>query len=334
MNVDIEGVLDALGLDYFVNGAEACALCPQHFQRTGKEDRSPSWWINLDSGMHTCFSCGYKGNLLQLVADVNEFYVDFWGQARQLDIEAAKAWLANFGGISVAKLAEGLARIPEFMAPVPKPVAMSDARLAIFDPPPVRALEDRNIDAESAAHYGVLWDSKTQTWILPFREPETDRLLGWQEKGTVDRTFKNRPAGLVKSKTLFGYQQMREDAVYVVESPLDAVRLHACGFPGAVAICGSEMSEAQVKLIRGVKKIIIAFDNADIDKAGRKASEAMLKWARAYGMNISYFNYAGSDKKDPGDLTDDEIARGIHNAKSFLYGERAYVSGEPTSLSG
>jgi hypothetical protein len=38
-----------------------------------------------------------------------------------------------------------------------------------------------------------------------------------------------------------------------------------------------------------------------------------------------FFNYGSSGKKDPGDLTDDEIAWGIHNAKSSVLGEMAYV---------
>ena len=41
-----------------IRGVEIQALCPAHFERTGKEDHNPSWYINADTGAHICFSCG------------------------------------------------------------------------------------------------------------------------------------------------------------------------------------------------------------------------------------------------------------------------------------
>jgi hypothetical protein len=51
----------------------------------------------------------------------------------------------------------------------------------------------------------------------------------------------------------------------------------------------------------------------------------MREFARKYGLNVAFFNYGDSGKKDPGDLTDEEIAWGIANAKSSILGEKAYV---------
>jgi DNA primase len=87
------------------------------------------------------------------------------------------------------------------------------------------------------------------------------------------------------------------------------------------------VSETQVKLLRFSKKVIAAFDNPNLDAAGKKASDQMRDWARKYGMNLFYFNYGTTGKKDPGDLTDEEIAWGIENAKSAILGEPAYVYG-------
>lgn len=321
MLLDVAAAIQALGIQATEHNAEANALCPMHYARTGKEDHSPSWWINLDSGQHICFSCGYKGNLAQLVCDVNEFYTQI-GDTHYYDYKAAQNWLAGISSIPVEKLMELLKSIPERIEAAPKPLEMSEARLAVFVAPPQEALDARNITAESAEAYGVLWDAKKQNWILPLREPHFSRLVGWQEKGTVDRTFFNRPAGLPKSKTLFGVNTQNADVVYVVESPLDCLRLHSAGFPGAVAICGSSPSEEQIKLIRYSNKVVCAFDS---DKAGNKASKEMLEFGRKYGLNLFFFNYGSSGKKDPGDMTDEEIAWGIENAKTALLGEQAYV---------
>jgi hypothetical protein len=301
-----------------------------HYERTNREDHSPSWWINLSSGMHTCFSCHYKGNLLQLVCDVKKFYIETYGTT-SYDYQAAKEWLRLSADVSVEQLLEQLNALPNYVHSAPKPIEMSEARLAIYDPPPPVHLIKRSITAESAEAYGVLWDTKKNAWILPLREPHFNKLMGWQEKGTIDRTFFNRPSGLQKSKTLFGIENQNANTVIVVESPLDCLRLHSVGYVGAVAICGSSPSEDQVKLLRYSAKIVAAFDN---DNAGRKASKELLEFGRKYGLNLFFFNYSGSDKKDPGEMSEEEIRWGVENAQSALFGESAYVQGDAQTVSG
>jgi hypothetical protein len=323
--IHIPAVLEKLGLDYDEKGTEANSLCPMHEQRTGKADRSPSWWINLESGAHICFSCGYKGNILQLVCDINEFYYKGSNDIYHYDYEAAKHWVAQGTEIPIKKLQEIIDGLPNYLEPAPTPLAMSEARLAVFVEPPLEELEKRSISPEAAAKYHLMWDKNKSAWILPLREPHFMKLMGWQEKGTLNRTFFNRPSGLQKSKTLFGIENQNESLVIVVESPLDCARIASAGIPGAVAICGSSASEEQVKLLRYSERIIAAFDNPKVDHAGKKASGELNKLALKYGLNLSFFNYGDSGKKDPGDLTNEEIVWGVENAKTSLLGEKAYV---------
>jgi hypothetical protein len=317
MMLDIPLVLEALGIDYYEKGAEANGLCPTHARRTGKEDHSPSWWINLDSGQHICFSCNYKGNLLQLICDVNEFYKDdSWSKGYVYDYAAAEEWLASLTEMPIERMVEIAKSLPNYIEPAPKPLEMNEARLAVFTEPPSGALEDRNITAAAAKKYSLMWDTKKESWILPLREPQ---------KGTIHRTFFNRPTGLQKSKTLFGIENQLESRVIVVESPLDCVRLASAGIQGAVALCGSVPSEEQIKLIRYSEQVICALDNPKVDKAGYKGAQEMAKFARKYGLNLSFFNYGDTGKKDPGDLTNEELVWGVNNAKTALLGEKAYV---------
>jgi len=325
MKFNVESALAALGMEFEVKGHEASALCPMHAERTGRTDHSPSWWINLESGMHMCFSCHYKGNLVQLVCDIKEFYARSWGDDKGYDYKAGEEWLATVAEISVEQMMEIIKSLPTYLTPLPKPVEMSEARLAIFIDPPQEALASRNITAESASKYGVMWDANKKNWILPIREPHFNKLMGWQEKGTVDRTFMNRPPGLPKSKTLFGLENQNESRVIVVESPLDCLRIDSAGISGAVAVCGSAVSLEQVKLLRYSEQVIAAFDNPAIDKAGAKACKEMLELARKYSINLYFFNYGRSNKKDPGDMTDAEIRWGVDNAVSSIFGELAYV---------
>jgi hypothetical protein len=236
MNHNVERSLEALGIEYEDKGDNAQAICPMHERITGDPDHNPSWYIHLETGQHICFSCGYKGNLVQLVCDVKELYTPSWdGMPAQYDYSAGNRWLAGAIEVSIEELKEALGKIPQYISPPPRPIAMSEARLAIYVTPPESALESRNVTEAAALHYGILWNKNTYTWILPLRDPYNFKLMGWQEKGTVDRTFKNRPTGLQKSKTLFGVDKQVEAVSIVVESPLDCLRIYSAGYEGAVA---------------------------------------------------------------------------------------------------
>ena len=309
--IDIEKVL--LNLDISLTaqrGDEVQGFCPMHKARTGKEDFHPSWWINGETGAHICFSCGYKGNVYTLVSDL-----------KGIDYFDAKDFVNEQAEIPLDSLLKRIKELPEYV-PASDPIGMSEARLAVFTDPPVNELKKRFITPNAAKHHGVLWDTKNNAWILPIRDPNDFSLWGWQEKGASGRFFKNQPAGVKKSKTVFGVEVMATDILVVVESPLDVARLATAGVEGAISTYGAILSEDQAKIIRRAEKIIAAFDN---DDAGKKANEQMRGFARKYGMDLSYFNYKGIDVKDPGDMTIDEIHQGIETAKTYIIGKAAYL---------
>jgi len=307
--IDVEKVLLNLDLKlYAQRGVEVNGLCPMHKARTGKEDHSPSWWINSETGYHICFSCGYKGNIYSLVRDV-----------RGVDYFSAKEFIEE-EELPLDSLMKRIKDLPQYIQPE-EPIGMSEARLAVYTDPPASELKKRFITAEAAKHHGVLWDTKNEAWILPIRDPNDFTLWGWQEKGARGRFFKNQPAGVKKSKTVFGVEVMATDILVVVESPLDVVRLASVGVAGAISTYGAIISEEQAKIMRRADKVIAAFDK---DEAGRKACESMRPYARKYGIDLSFFNYQGLDAKDPGDMTINQIYQGIENAKHMVYGKEAY----------
>lgn len=309
--VDVEKVL--LGLDLQLHaqrGVEVNGICPMHKKRTGKEDHSPSWWINSESGAHICFSCGYKGNIYTLVADVKGIsYFD------------AQDYIGESVDIPLDALMRRIKDLPQYVQPEAT-IAMSEARLAVYTDPPDIELRKRFLTRDAVNTHGVLWDKSNDAWILPIRDPDSGALLGWQEKGARGRFFRNQPAGVKKSKTVFGVQILSStEPLIVVESPLDAVRLTGLGY-NSVSTFGAIMSEEQAKILRRAPKIIAAFDN---DKAGHTANEQIRGLARKYGMDLYYFNYRGIDVKDVGDMTEAEVERGIQTAKTSVLGKAAYL---------
>jgi len=192
----------------------------------------------------------------------------------------------------------------------------------VYTEPPDIELKKRFLKRGAVKVHGVLWDVKNEAWILPIRDPDDGVLWGWQEKGARGRFFKNQPAGVRKSKTVFGVQIMSSNHdLIIVESPLDAVRLTGLGH-NAISTFGAIISEDQAKIMRRAPRVIAAMDN---DKAGHTANEQMRGFSRKYGMELSYFNYTGIDVKDVGDMTESEIEKGIQTARTSILGKAEYL---------
>lgn len=79
MRLDVERLLQALGIKAERRGKQWVALCPSH------TEKSPSWRIVDDPrseqhGSHHCFSCGFGGGPWELVAHVRDCTIDDAGK--------------------------------------------------------------------------------------------------------------------------------------------------------------------------------------------------------------------------------------------------------------
>jgi 5S rRNA maturation endonuclease (ribonuclease M5) len=303
---EMETVLRRLNIEPVnARGSEILALCPGHKEITGKEDRSPSWWINSGTGAHICFSCGFKGNLWSLIAtaqglkDANGF----------LDYADAKDWLyLSFDNIQVGAPEE------EHEESIFKEVTnITESRLALFTPPPAHALTARGFTQQAAEKHQLLWDTVHSNWITVIRDPHSNKLLGWQEKGFSRRYFRHYPQGVEKSTTLFGFNKYSGGRMIIVESPLDVVRLESIGITGGVSTYGSIISNTQLDLIKEADEIVFALDN---DESGMNSSKKMLE----HNFEAWYFNYGHTEMKDVGAMSRLEILTGLDNAKHSVNG--------------
>lgn len=310
---NIEACLDELGLEVIrIVGEEAQTKCPAHFKRLGKEDRHPSFSVNLEEGIFGCFSCGFAGRFYMLVMEV-----------LGLKEEAAQEWCRARGGVERAKRlvkrADGL-----LLDEKDTTQNINEASLALFIEPPDWALDERDLAPESCAHLGVVWDADNDYWIVPIRDPKTDKLWGWQEKNK--RHFKNVPYSVSKGKTLFGLKQAiasGEKKVFVVESPLDVVRAHTAGYDNVVATYGSNVTHQQVMLLfEHFDTVVWAQDN---DAAGVKAVKVLLANYLRYPVIqlVANYSHVPADVTDIGEMTDSEIYRCFEKATlGALFGKK------------
>ena len=304
---DMETTLLRLGVTTInTNGDEIQGHCPAHLERTGHEDRNPSWFINASTGAHICFSCGWKGSLYSLISYITK-----------TEYESAPEWLGSIESMSFRLSA---ATKNKLAPKIEEAVKITESMLSAFSEPPEKALLTRGLSAEASLRYEVKWDTRKDSWILPVRNSVTGELLGWQEKGVIGRFFNNYPKGVKKNGSLFGYQTYKGGDLIVVESPLDAVRLASVGVEHGVSTYGCSISLPQLNIIRGADRVIFAMDN---DPAGIESSKILLSRSKELGFECWFFDYSHTDRKDVGGMSKSEIQYGIENAKHSVHGLKA-----------
>lgn len=272
-----------------VGDREITGKCPVHVRTTGREDRSPSWSINAESGLWICFSCGAKGTLSMLLAEI--LGTNNTWDVQKFIIQNSINRLTNKG----QENHEPVVNIDEFTSFS----RVSDTRCSY-----------KNLDPDLVYQFGVRWNPNNKSWAIPIVSPSAE-LKGWQEKkkGWV----RNFPIGVEKARTLFGIERFRSRTAVLVESPLDIVRFASVfSRPQALASFGAHVSDVQLELLTQVAdRVIVAMDN---DDAGVTASQRIYKKISTPRRGLLWWNYNGVDAKDIGDMTDDQIAQGLETA--------------------
>lgn len=285
-------VLSRLGVNVTTVGdSEIGGHCPVHVYTTGREDGSPSWSMNSNTGLWICYSCGARGNLPHLVSTLT---------GSSDDITEVNQFIIETG---LDSLREG--NTPED-SPPPKPDVDAFRR---FTEVPEQLLHHRGIDQTTAYRHGIRWDPKPRHWIIPIMSPRGE-LRGWQAKGKG--YFRNVPTGVSKSQTLFGLHLFRAQTAILLESPLDVVRLASVrlgmGVQG-LSTFGASVSKEQMSLVsRWADTIVIALDN---DEAGIRAAERVAQACPRPRNGITFLRYEHTNAKDIGDMTNDEIEGAI-----------------------
>lgn len=298
---DVLSCLDELGVRVLkIKDGEAWTYCPGHFERLGRQERAPNKFsVNLSTGQHSCFSCGFSGSFVTLVQEV-----------LNVDRTDAETWVRSRGGIE--RVRRYLQSSTEREQLIPRR-EWNESRLALFSAPPVCARDKRRISSGSVERYGVLWDRENlegPSWILPIRDPDTYELWGYQEK-SEEGWVTNKPARIAKSETLFGIDCLDSSMAVLLESPLDCLRLYTAGIRGGVASFGAKVSAKQMDLLFDrVATVIVALDN---DEPGRVAARRLKSMYMRSGKTIRFINYENISSKDIGEpeVTDVQIRQAI-----------------------
>lgn len=310
---DLEGALSDLGIFVRVRGDEGVALCPS----PDHMDSSPSWSINMNTGKHHCFSCGFGGSFQWLVQIT-----------RGIRSGEAAAY------IKMQKVRIAVVDEPEINTQAP----VTESDLWPYDEPPLLERETRGaISSEACEALEILWNPENLSWIFVLRDPFTDRIIGWQEKFTTQDLVLNHPPRVKKSTTVFGYRNLKrtgtDGLVVVLENPVKCARVFDSGYSRVVSTCGSSFTDYQINdlLWPVADEVILMLDN---DPAGHKAMQRFVLQNPYARTSTKIFNYGNGrkengayihvpDGRDPGDLPNADIVWGILNATpaAFSYFE-------------
>lgn len=290
----ISDVLEALGVEVKrETNNEIIGCCPVHENRVGKPDRSPSWSINASTGLWMCHSCGARGNLPQLIAEMTGSYES---------VASVYNLMLNAGMEQLTK--------PKTV----KDTTAADWKLYMsYDQPPHEELLKRRIKAVVANKYGIRWATHRKAWIIPIISPSGD-LMGWQEKSP--NGVLNQPTGVSKSETLFGIDRFSTRVAILVESPLDVVRF-ASSFNGiqCLASFGVQVSKKQLQLLEtSCDSLIVALDN---DEAGMTVGKKLMTALPSFRHGVKWIRYSHTKAKDIGEMDDSELAIAIKQATAL-----------------
>ena len=248
-------------------GKEAVCRCPWH-----NDSGRPNLYVNTETGLYICFSCGAKGK-----ADLN----------KPVSTEDNLHRLRN--------------RLKKLGDTDENPVMLrSEDWLNQFDHEHPywsgRGFSERTIKS-----FGLGWSPITDTVTIPIRDSR-GRLLGVIHRvldGSKPKYL--HPKGFQTGRNLFGSWLIGgHKKVAIVEGPLDAIACWDAGVP-AVAAYGSRLTTGQAELVKklGVTTLVVMTDN---DLPGREAVLSIKKGLTGVGVYVGVYEPHWS-AKDPGELS-------------------------------
>lgn len=263
-----------------VSGDEFQCVCTFH-----DDGNKGNLYINGNTGLFLCFSCGAKGILDQ----------DHKPPPRDVD--------------------EIRRKLQKVVEPKKEARALNPKYLSIFRTEGVyEAWEARGLLPETVDKFQLGFDPLDNDSLII---PVTDRfgsIYGFIRRFTDGRKPKyDYPSGIVMSSFVFGIDHLKKShqKVAVVEGAIDAMSCWQARVP-AIAIFGDSLQDEQERQLQRamIRHLVLMLDNDEPgQRAARKINES-ITWCRVtQGVYRPYWH-----AKDPGELTSQRIRKMFHSS--------------------
>ena len=205
-SVSIKQVLDHYGLKFRAGGKELRGPCPIHHG-----DGTDAFHTNTEKNAFHCFSCGAKGNVLDLVAALEKCTVRDAALMIQSWFTISTPGQSQAPQAEAAKLPEPSKGETEDTGEPNKPLGFRLQGIDYNHP----YLADRGVDAETAEYFGVGYfsgrDSMHGRVVIPI-ENERGELVAYAGRAIDNSEPKYRlPAGFKMSQVLYNLARATEE---------------------------------------------------------------------------------------------------------------------------
>ena len=285
-HIDVEFALGRLGLRVERRiGHDIVSFCPDHHIFTGHESSHPKWAVDTETGKTNCLTEGRGSNLVFTVCRVlkcepKEAERFLTGKDENLDVSSFRFRTDKIRdqGEEERPFVMGLDAIAQDM----ENCSLSGAGYQFFIHPPGKKYPT-NITVETLKHYQVFertWGYYANRIIIPFvlrgfiEGFVAIDILGkkeWMRKHLTKTEDDYRkvlyPMNFRSGKFLFGFDDCEKNAAFVVvvEGPREVMKLWQEGFPNAVAILGSHLTDDHNLLLSELNpgRVVLMFDGDD-----------------------------------------------------------------------
>jgi DNA primase len=288
-SVSMQMVLEHYGINGLrKSGSELRGSCPIH-----KGEGSRTFQVNISKNVFQCFSCKAHGNVLDLVAALED-----------CTVREAALKLKEWFGVGESQPAPA----PPKEAPAQTAEVKAGAGPAGPINPPLRFQlrvdssheygTGRGVSKETLEHFGAGFCLSKGTFSGRFIFPlhnEAGELVGYAGRSINDAEpkylFPSGVKGFHKSHLVYNLHRVAElgcDTVILVEGLFSVMWLHQAGLPETVGLLGSELSaEQEGMLCRHFSRALLLFDG---DQAGRAGTDKCLErlacrmWVKAINL--------------------------------------------------
>jgi len=316
VSLDFEGIVfPGLGIDpWSWSGDQVQAECPNP---EADHERGGAWGFHTGKMVHSCFGCGYSGDVIGLAQDL--LAMDDWREALDWLREGSGQRPGESHAQFIDRVLEGALEastpveeaIPDY--PADMLFKYDEIHDSVFErgisPEVVREMQigfDRSHMATTIPHFfrgrlvGVQYRHLAQDAAGEYLCPRDECTAG----GRVPKFKNTRP--FPRNTTLYNYDNVQEfDSVFAVESPMTVLYLKSHGLPNVVGTFGGFVSPQQAQLLYGFPEGVYLWPDND------PTGDIFLESIDLLTPTVPVFlvpTVPGA-KSDPGDVPPEDIER-------------------------
>lgn len=282
-------------------GTAYLGLCPFH------NDRHPSLRIDRQKGLYHCFSCGAGGDAFRFVQEKEGCS---FGEAVRICADICGLFIpspatgTDWRGPEKQTLGKDRPQtVPPQSQPLAPPPTVEEneqyaSTLLPYDP----GMEELR---EAYASFGVglasaivpdAWAFTCGRIVFPIHNAEgklvafAARYRGDLSSKKIAKYLNSKTSALYKKdELLYGWHRAVEEVrkrgvVFLTEGYKDTLAMHAAGFSNTVALCGTNLSEHHIAMIRKEAVTVCLF--LDTDEVGRKTVAEVLPKLHHAGLQV------------------------------------------------